>query len=102
MNRRASITLIAGVLVFSVVALIAGSGKSYAQSDMDDVKAAVAAYHAALNALDAPKMEALWVQDDSVMDIEPSDKSISVGWAAVKKNFESVLVANDMSGFRST
>jgi ketosteroid isomerase-like protein len=82
MSRRTSITLIA-------VVLLAGSGKSYAQSDMDDVKAAVAAYHAALSALDAPKMEALWMQDNSVMDIEPSDKSISVGWDAVKKNFES-------------
>ena len=89
MDRRASIILIARVLVFSVLAGIAGSGKSYAQTDMDNVKAAVAGYHAALSALDAPKMEALWVQDDSVMDIEPSDKSISVGWDAVKKNFES-------------
>jgi hypothetical protein len=51
MSRRTSITLIA-------VVLLAGSGKSYAQSDMDDVKATVAAYHAALSALDTPKMEA--------------------------------------------
>jgi hypothetical protein len=29
------------------------------------------------------------VQDNSVMDIDPSDKSISVGWDAVKNNFES-------------
>jgi ketosteroid isomerase-like protein len=34
-------------------------------------------------------MEALWAQDNSAMDIEPSHKSISVGWDAVKKNFES-------------
>ena len=75
-------------LVALVTPLIPGT-VSCAQSDMDDVKAVVAAYHAALSALDAPKMEALWVQDDSVMDIEPADKTISLGWDAVKKNFES-------------
>ena len=75
-------------LVALVTPLIPGT-VSCAQSDMDDVKTVVAAYHAALSALDAPRMEALWVQDDSVMDIEPSDKSISLGWDAVKKNFES-------------
>lgn len=89
MNRRASITRIARVLVFSFVAMIAGSGMTYAQSDMNEVKAVVAGYHAALSALDAAKMEALWVQDDNVMDIEPSSKSISVGGDAVKKSFES-------------
>lgn len=68
-------------------ALAVGTGMSYA-SDMDDVKAVVDAYHGALSTLDAPKMEAMWVHDDSVMDIEPSDKSISVGWDAVKKNLE--------------
>jgi|HubBroStandDraft_6_1064221.scaffolds.fasta_scaffold220183_1 ketosteroid isomerase-like protein len=89
MTRRTSLTPIARVLVFSVIALIAAIiGKSYAQSDMNDVKAVVTAYHAALSALDAAKMEALWVEDHSVMDIEPSAKSISLGWNAVKKTFE--------------
>src|SRR5271170_2286368 len=72
-------------LLIYAAALAVGTGMSYA-SDMADVKAVVDAYHGALSALDAPKMEAMWVHDDSVMDIEPSDKSISVGWDAVKKN----------------
>jgi len=33
-------------------------------------------------------MEPLWAHDDSVMDIEPSDKGITLGWDAVKKHFE--------------
>jgi ketosteroid isomerase-like protein len=88
MKRRTSRTPIAGLLVFSGVALIAGGGNSYASDVYDDVKAVVTAYHAALSALDPAKMEALWVHDNSVMDIEPSAKSISLGWDAVKKTFE--------------
>ena len=58
---------------------------SYAQSDADAVKAAVAAYTAAVDSLDPAKMEALWVHDDTVMDIEPGSRTIAVGWDAVKK-----------------
>ena len=87
MYRRASITLIAQALLFSGVVLVAGNGTSYA-ADADDVKAAIAAYHGALTDLDATKMGELWAHDDTVMDIEPTDKAISVGWDAVKKNLE--------------
>ena len=52
------------------------------------VKAAVAAYNQAVDLLDAAKMEALWLQDDTVVDIEPRSKSIGLGWEAVKKNLE--------------
>jgi ketosteroid isomerase-like protein len=58
---------------------------SFAQSDTDAVKSAVAAYTAAVDSLDPAKMEALWVHDDTVMDIEPSSRTIAVGWDAVKK-----------------
>jgi ketosteroid isomerase-like protein len=58
---------------------------SYAQSDADAVKAAVAAYTAAVDSLDPAKMEVLWVHDDTVMDIEPGSRTIAVGWDAVKK-----------------
>lgn len=94
MNTRASITSIIRALLFSAIVLIAGNGKSYAQADTDKVKAVIDAYHAALSALDATKMAALWARDDSVMDIEPSDKAITLGWQAVKKNFE-----EELSGF---
>ena len=45
----------------------------------------VAAYTAAVDLLDPAKMEALWVHDDTVMDIEPGSRTIAVGWDAVKK-----------------
>ena len=43
------------------LALLVGNGKSYArQADIDTVKAAVAAYHAALGSLDPSKVDPLW------------------------------------------
>jgi ketosteroid isomerase-like protein len=74
-------------VLLSAAIMVAGSGKGYA-SDANDVKAVVNAYHVALSALDAAKLDALWVHDDTVMDIEPNDKAISLGWDAVKKNFD--------------
>src|ERR1700680_2958918 len=58
------------------------------QSDIDAVKAAVAAYHAAIGTLDISKMEPLWAHDANVMLINPRDKSIAIGWDAVKKDWE--------------
>jgi ketosteroid isomerase-like protein len=52
------------------------------------VKTAVALYHAALSSLDTTKIESLWAHDDSVMHVEPSSKTVTLGWRAVKKNLE--------------
>lgn len=57
-------------------------------SDIDDVKAAVAAYHAALSSLDTTRIEFLWVHDDSVIQVEPGSQDVTVGWHAVKKTIE--------------
>ena len=91
-NRRTPITLIARALLFSVIVLLAGNGTSYAQqADIDSVKAATAAYHAAIGSLDVSKMDPLWAHDAYVTLINPGDKSISVGWDAVRKDWESDL-----------
>jgi ketosteroid isomerase-like protein len=57
-------------------------------SDVDDVKGAVAAYHAALSSLNIAKIETLWAHDDSVTQLEPASKAIIHGWKAVKKGLE--------------
>jgi ketosteroid isomerase-like protein len=72
-------------ILVSVIS-VAHSASSYAQEA--DVKAAIAAYHAALESLDMSKMEPLSAHDASVILINPPDKSISVGWDAAKKNWE--------------
>ncbi len=74
-------------VVVMATACVWGSN-SYAGSDEDAVRAAVAAYNAAVDSLDPAKMEALWVHDDTVMDIEPGTKTIAFGWDGVKKNLE--------------
>jgi ketosteroid isomerase-like protein len=72
--------------LFVSATMLFAANASYA-ADTDDVKAAVVAYHAALDSLDPAKMEPLWAQDDTVMLINPFDKGISVGWDAVKKDW---------------
>jgi ketosteroid isomerase-like protein len=57
-------------------------------SDTNDVKTAVTLYHAALSSLETTKIEALWAHDDSVMQVEPTSKAVTLGWRAVKKNLE--------------
>jgi hypothetical protein len=55
------VALIARALLLCVLALIAGNGNSYARlADIDTVKTAIAAYHAALGSLDPSKVDPLW------------------------------------------
>jgi ketosteroid isomerase-like protein len=58
------------------------------QSDVEAVKAAIESLHAALGSLDAQKMEPLWAHESYVTVINPADKTVSVGYDAVKKNWE--------------
>lgn len=91
MNRRTPITLIAQGLLLALVVLLAGNGMSYAQQA--DINAAIDGFHAALTSLDIKKMEPIWAHESYVMLINPRDKSISVGWDAVKKGWEATFNA---------
>ena len=68
------------------------SAKGYA-ADADDVKAAVDGYHAAIASLDLARIEAVWAHDDTIVDKEPSAKTITVGWEGTKKNYEGLIAA---------
>ena len=85
MNRRNIFTLPA-VAVLGLVLVPCGALAQ--QSDIDAVKAAIVSFHAALGSLDAQKMEPLWAHESYVTLINPADKSISVGYDAVKKSWE--------------
>jgi ketosteroid isomerase-like protein len=88
MNRRTLISVAVGALGPALV-LLAGAGAGRAQqSDVDKIKAAIEAYHAAISALDITKMEPLWAHDSYVMAIQPRTKSIAVGWDEVRKAWE--------------
>jgi ketosteroid isomerase-like protein len=89
MNRYGSITLIAKALLLSAIVLFAGNSKSYAQES--DIKAAVGSFHAALSSLDLKKVDAVWAHEGYVTLINPRDKKISIGWEAVKANWEATV-----------
>jgi ketosteroid isomerase-like protein len=88
MNRRNILSLSA--ITALGLALLPGNAVAQ-QSDTDKVKAALDAFHAALSSLDIGKMDVVWAHDADAMLINPRDKSISVGWDAIKKNWEATF-----------
>jgi ketosteroid isomerase-like protein len=90
--RKAADTLRMGALLLGAVGLgvLVGGGTSYA-ADVDDVKAAVAGYHAAISSLDLAKIDAVWAHDGTVIDKEPPDRTITVGWEGTRKKFEGMI-----------
>jgi ketosteroid isomerase-like protein len=84
--RQATVARVLRVVSLSGIVVFAGAGASFGQQA--DVKAAIEAYHSALEAVDASKMEPLWAHDANVLLVNPANKSISVGWDAVKENWE--------------
>ena len=66
------------------------SDTSAVQAD-NAVKDTISKVHAAISSLDISKMEALWFHNASVMLVNPRDKSVSVGWDDVKKNWENAF-----------
>lgn len=90
MNRRDLVHLASGLLCVCVT-LSLGNVTSAQQPDVDGVKATLDGFHAALGSLDINKMDAFWAHDSYVRTINPRDKSISVGWEAVRKSYEATF-----------
>jgi ketosteroid isomerase-like protein len=75
-------------LVVAVFLLVVGGGASYAQqTDTEQLQATIKTLHAAISSLDVSKIEPLWAHTNYVMSKTPPDKTISVGWDAVKKDW---------------
>jgi ketosteroid isomerase-like protein len=76
-------------LMVAAFLLVVGGGASYAQqADTEQLQTALKTLHAAISALDVANIEPLWAHTNYVMAKTPPDKSISVGWDAVKKDWE--------------
>ena len=90
MNRRNLICLVSGSLC-ACATLALGSTASAQQSEADRVKAALDGFHAALGSLDVNQVGEFWVHEPYVRAINPRDKSISVGWEAVRKSYEATF-----------
>lgn len=59
---------------------VVGSASAQQSSDIEAVKAANAAFYAALSARDAKKMETLWANKPYVVNMGPRTKTFAVGY----------------------
>src|SRR5262245_42319610 len=51
--------------------------------------------HTAISSLDIRKMDDVWPHEPYAMAVNPRDKTVTVGWDAIRKNFEGgVFAAN--------
>jgi hypothetical protein len=86
MTRRTALALTIGL---SSICLLAGNGIGHTQqSDADKVKATIDGFHTAISSLDIRKMDEVWAHEPYAMVVNPRDKTVTVGWDAIRKNFE--------------
>jgi ketosteroid isomerase-like protein len=98
MNRLDAKASFAAVLFLTAAAILAAGGESVAQEA--DVKAALDAYHRALETLDVSKVEPLWAHGDRATLVDPTSESIAIGWDAVQKNWRMQFNAASALKFR--
>jgi ketosteroid isomerase-like protein len=83
---------ILGLSVLAALGLGLLPGAAVAQqSESDKVKAALEGFSAALSALDVGKMDAVWAHEADATLLNPRDNKISVGWDAIRKNWEATF-----------
>jgi ketosteroid isomerase-like protein len=63
-----------------------------------DVEAANARFYRAFEALDLPRMEAVWAHGDHVTCVHPG-WSILVGWAAVRESWRAIFAGTEEMRF---
>jgi hypothetical protein len=63
------------------------------QTNTSAAKDTISKIHDAISSLDISKMEPLWFHNAYVMLVNPRDKSVSVGWDDVKKNWKTHLTS---------
>jgi len=84
MNRRNVLSLSA-ITAFGL-ALLPGNAFAQSAADMEGVKAASKAFYAALMVIDdGAAMDKVWAHTDYVTNTSPREKTIVVGWDAIKK-----------------
>ena len=87
MNRRNVLSLSA--ITVLGLALLSGNAIAQQAADMEGVKAASKAFYVALAAVDGgAAMEKVWARTPYVTYVGPRNKSVLIGWDAVRKYFE--------------
>jgi len=85
-ERMRKVSLLS-LVVATVFCVFAQSSGAYS-SEADDLGAVLTRYFALVSERDILKVEPLWVHDSGVVFVLPSDKQASIGWEAVKKNYQ--------------
>lgn len=90
----------AGLMVFGIACFVSDS-IAHQTSDIDAVMAANRVFETALSTRDLAGIEKVWLHDDSVSNVDPSQTAFDVGWDATKKAFEdqfasSLVIASSM------
>jgi ketosteroid isomerase-like protein len=78
--------ILPGVAAVAVAAQLTGGASAQAVSDADAIKAATAAFFAALSARDINAIDPLWSQAADVVSISPYGQSVAVGWPAARQD----------------
>jgi ketosteroid isomerase-like protein len=90
MDRRGVFHLFSGLLCAGVTFAVAHAAKAQ-QTDTDSVRATIDGFHEALGTLDIGRVVEFWARDSDVTTINPRDKTVSVGWDAVRKSYEATF-----------
>jgi ketosteroid isomerase-like protein len=91
MSPTKRVSMIVGSTVTVLALMLPLASARAQQSDADAVKAAVDTYNAAISARDAKAMDALWAHEPDAILVNPRDKTITVGWDAIKQNWDTVF-----------
>ncbi len=89
--RRLKPFVVTTLSLLAPMVFLGAAGQAQQPSDTDKVKDALEAFHAALSARDIHTMEDVWAHDADVMYIGPRDKTITVGWDAVRNKWEATF-----------
>ena len=93
-RRTVSVVSVAAVIVSVMLAGMPASWAQHQAADETGVKAASAAFYAALSGTDVAAMKQVWAHTPDVVYVGPSSKSIVRGWAAVEPAWEQSFAAS--------
>ncbi len=96
MRRRSLVVGTAALLATLAAGVMGGGGTAAEQqqpspADAAAVRAANAAFYAALSARDIRAMEAVWARESNPLTINPTSRAPAVGWEAVRRSYEEVF-----------
>jgi uncharacterized protein (TIGR02246 family) len=87
-------TVVAVTALLAATGVGVGGGASAQQPsapDAEAVRAANAAFFAALSARDMAAFEGVWARDSGPLAVLPTSRSAVVGWDAIRKDYEGVF-----------